>query len=295
MVLTSTVEGQSYVNVEAGTSNFTDVMGFTETTWNADGTVNQTALKTDNQNLGDNAILYINGTQVISSSNTVTSDISRLEGVTLSLKGVNTEETGNTTLDVSQDTSQVVSAVKDVVDQYNTLMDKLDELTKSGGELHGDTTLNSVKRSLRQLITSSTGNKDDSFSMLNQIGVSTAKAGASISADTSKIELDEDALKKVLQEDPDGVKKVIMGTASKQDGIFSKLGSVISDSLASNGYFTTATNSVKSEITKLNTKIEKQTTSIANYKSSLEAKFQAMEKTISSMQDSYKSFLNQSQ
>ena len=295
LVLTSTVEGQSYVNVEAGTSNFTDVMGFTETTWNADGSVNQTALKTDNQNLGDNAILYVNGTQVISSSNTVTSDISRLEGVTLSLKGVNTEETGNTTLDVSQDTSQVVSAVKDVVDQYNTLMDKLDELTKSGGELYGDTTLNSVKRSLRQLITSSTGNKDDSFSMLNQIGVSTAKAGASISADTSKIELDEDALKKVLQEDPDGVKKVIMGTASKQDGIFSKLGSVISDSLASNGYFTTATDSVKSEITKLNTKIEKQTTSIANYKSSLEAKFQAMEKTISSMQDSYKSFLNQSQ
>ena len=295
LVLTSAVEGQSYVNVEAGTSNFTDVMGFTETTWNADGSVNQTALKTDNQNLGDNAILYINGTQVISSSNTVTSDISRLEGVTLSLKGVNTEETGNTTLDVSQDTSQVVSAVKDVVDQYNTLMDKLDELTKSGGELHGDTALNSVKRSLRQLITSSTGNKDDSFSMLSQIGVSTAKAGASISADTSKIELDEDALKKVLQEDPDGVKKVIMGTASQQDGIFSKLGSVISDSLASNGYFTTATNSVKSEITKLNTKIEKQTTSIANYKSSLEAKFQAMEKTISSMQDSYKSFLNQSQ
>ena len=295
LVLTSTVEGQSYVNVEAGTSNFTDVMGFTETTWNADGTVNQTALKTDNQNLGDNAVLYVNGTQVISSSNTVTSDISRLEGVTLSLKGVNTEETGNTTLDVSQDTSQVVSAVKDVVDQYNTLMDKLDELTKSGGELHGDTALNSVKRSLRQLITSSTGNKDDSFSMLSQIGVSTAKAGASISADTSKIELDEDALKKVLQEDPDGVKKVIMGTASQQDGIFSKLGSVISDSLASNGYFTTATDSVKSEITKLNTKIEKQTTSIANYKSSLEAKFQAMEKTISSMQDSYKSFLNQSQ
>ena len=131
--------------------------------------------------------------------------------------------------------------------------------------------------------------------MLSQIGVSTAKAGASLSADTSKIELDEDALKKTLQEDPDGVKKVIMGTASQQDGIFSKLGSVISDSLASNGYFSTATNSVKSEITKLNTKIEKQTISIANYKSSLEAKFQAMEKAISSMQDSYKSFLNQSQ
>lgn len=294
LVLTSTVEGQSYVNVEAGTSNFTDVMGFTESTWNDDGTVAQTALKTDNQSLGDNAILYINGTQVISSSNVVTSDISRLEGVTLTLKGVNDEETGATTLDVSQDTSQVVSAVKDVVDQYNTLMDKLDELTTSGGELYGDTALNSVKRSLRQLITSSTGNGDDVFTMLSQIGVSTAKAGASISADTSKLEIDEDALNKALSENPDAVKKVIMGTASKQDGIFSKLESVLDDSLASNGYFSTATSSVKTEISKLNTKVEKQTLAISNYKSSLEAKFQAMEKTISSMQNAYSNLLNSS-
>lgn len=292
LVLTSTVEGQSYVNVEAGTSNFTDVMGFTESTWNEDGSVATTALKTDNQTLGENAVLYINGTQVVSSSNVVTSDISRLEGVTLTLKGVNDEETGDTTLNISQDTSQVVSAVKDVVEQYNTLMDKLNELTTSGGDLYGDTALNAIKRSLRQLITSSTGNSDDVYTMLSQIGVSTASAGASISADTSKLELDEDTLMKALEENSDAVKKVIVGTASNQDGLFSKLENVLENALSSNGYFTTATSSVKSEITRLNDKIERQTLVISNYKSNLEAKFQAMENTISSMQSSYSNLLN---
>lgn len=292
LVLTSTVEGESYVNVEAGTSNFTDLMGFTESTWNADGTLASTALKTDNQTLGENAILYVNGTQVISSSNTVTSDVSRLEGVTLNLKGVSDEESGTSTLNVSQDTSEVVTAVKDVVEQYNTLMTSINELTASGGEMYGDTTLNSIKRSMRQLMTTSTGNGDDVYTMLSQIGVSTAKAGADIGADTSTLTVDEDALNKALEENPDAVKKVIMGTSAKQDGIFSKLEEILDNSLSSNGFFSTATESVKTDITKWNSKIEKQTLAITNYKANLEAKFQAMEKTISAMQSSYSNLLN---
>lgn len=37
--ITSKQEGASYINIEAGTSNFTDVMGFTTSEWNEDGTV----------------------------------------------------------------------------------------------------------------------------------------------------------------------------------------------------------------------------------------------------------------
>ena len=292
LVLTSTVEGQSYINVEAGTSDFTDLVGLTTSAWNEDGTLAATALRTENQTLGDNAVLYINGTQVISSSNVVTSDVSRLDGVTLNLKAVSTEESGTTTLNVAQDTSEVVSAVKDVVEQYNSLMDKLNELTTSGGDLYGDTTLNTIKRSMRQLMTSSTGNGDDLYTMLNQIGISTASAGADLSADTSKLTVDESKLKQALEENSDAVKKVLMGTSANQDGIFSKLETVLDNSLASNGYFSTSTNTIKKEITNINSKIDRQTTLIANYKSSLEAKFQAMESTISSMQSSYSNLLN---
>ena len=292
LVLNSTVEGQSYINVEAGTSNFTDLVGLTTSAWNEDGTLASTALRTENQTLGDNAVLYVNGTQVISSSNVVTSDVSRLDGVTINLKAVSTEESGTTTLNVSQDTSEVVSAVKDVVEQYNSLMDKLNELTTSGGDLYGDTTLNAIKRSMRQLMTSSTGNGDDLYTMLNQIGVSTASAGADLSADTSKLTVDESKLKQALEENSDAVKKLIMGTSSNQDGIFSKLETILDNSLASNGYFSTTTSTIKKEITNINNKIDKQTLLIANYKSTLEAKFQAMESTISSMQSAYSNFLS---
>jgi len=292
LVINSTVEGQSYVNIEAGTSNFTDVMGFTESTWNDDGSVASTALITDNQSLGDNAIVYINGTQVVSSSNVVSSDISRLEGVTINLKGVNTEETPTSTLTVSQDTSSVVSALETFVEEYNSIMSTLDELTASGGDLYGETALNAIKRSLRSLITSSTGNGEDTFTMLSQIGVSTAEAGASLSADTNKISLDKSALEKALSEDSDAVKKLVMGTSTNQDGILSRMETILDSSLSATGYFTTTNKSINTEISRYNTRIENATLKIQNYQASLQAKFQAMEDTISKMQNSYSSFLS---
>ena len=292
LVLTSTVEGQSYVNVEAGTSNFTDVMGFTTSEWDDEGNLVKTALNTDNQTLGENAILYVNGTQVISSSNTVTSDISRLEGVTLNLKGVSTEEEPTSTMTVEQDTTEITEALTDFVDQYNELMTKIDELTATDGDLHGDTTLKQIKNSMRQLVTTTTGQEGDVYKMLSQIGISTAAAGADLSADTSSLTLDEDKLKQVLAEDPDAVKKVIMGTSSDGYGILSQLESVIENSLATNGYFSTTIDSLQSNMTRYNEKITRANEQIANYRSRLEAQFQAMENTISNMQSAYSGLLS---
>jgi len=120
MVIQSTITGASLINIEAGTSNFTDIMGLTK---NDSGTE---TLNTDSQTLGNNAIVEINGTKVISTSNTITSDISKVKGLTLNLKGVSTGTTP-TTVTVSQDTDSIVSAVSDLVDSYNDMMDELDK------------------------------------------------------------------------------------------------------------------------------------------------------------------------
>jgi len=290
LVLTSTIEGQSYMNIEAGTSNFTDVMGFTKSSWE-EGNLTSTALNTDVQTLGDNAILYINGSKVTSSSNVVSSDVSRVEGVTINLHAVSTEESGTTTLNVEQDMTKVVDAVKDVVNKYNSLMDSLDKLTKSGGELYGDTSLNSIKRSLRSLITSSTGKTEDPYTMLNQVGVSTAAIGATISEDTDKISLDENDLKQALQENSDAVKKLFIGSESEEDGLLARIESIVEGAVSSTGYFTTMTNTLKSDVQSYKDRITTQTTKVANYKANLEAKFSAMEKTISSLQNSYSNYL----
>ena len=290
LVLTSTIEGQSYMNIEAGTSNFTDVMGFTKSSWE-EGNLTSTALNTDVQTLGENAILYINGSKVTSSSNVVSSDVSRVEGVTINLHAVSTEESGTTTLNVEQDMTKVVDAVKDVVNKYNSLMDSLDKLTKSGGELYGDTSLNSIKRSLRSLITSSTGKTEDPYTMLNQVGVSTAAIGATISEDTDKISLDENDLKQALQENSDAVKKLFIGSESAEDGLLARIESIVEGAVSSTGYFTTMTNTLKSDVQSYKDRITTQTTKVANYKANLEAKFSAMEKTISSLQNSYSNYL----
>jgi 2,3-bisphosphoglycerate-independent phosphoglycerate mutase len=67
-------------------------MGFTTTEYDADGNIVSTKMFTEAQELGKNALLTINGTNITSTSNTVTSDVSRIAGVTLNLKGVSTEE-----------------------------------------------------------------------------------------------------------------------------------------------------------------------------------------------------------
>ena len=90
--ITSKKEGASYINIEAGTSNFTDVMGFTTSEWDADGNVTSSKMYTEAQELGKNAMFTINGTSMVSTSNTVTSDVSRIQGVTLTLKKASTEE-----------------------------------------------------------------------------------------------------------------------------------------------------------------------------------------------------------
>ena len=123
--ITSKKEGASYINIEAGTSNFTDVMGLTSSEWNDDGTVKSSKMFTDAQELGKNAQFTINGTSMTSTSNTVTSDVSRINGVTLTLKKASTEESGTTKLSVSQDTSGLVDAVKSFVSAYNDVISKV--------------------------------------------------------------------------------------------------------------------------------------------------------------------------
>ena len=291
LVLTSKEEGQSYVNIEAGTSNFTDVMGFTKTTRDTDGNIEKSALVTDNQELGENAVMYINGSKVTSASNTVTSDISRLEGVTINLKGVNDDKTPTSKMKVEQDSSQIVDAVNDFVEQYNSVMTELGELTSSGGELSGESSLRFMEDSLRKIVSSGTGVDEDTLTMLSQIGISTAKAGASMAADTKSLKLDEDALVAALEKDPDAVKKLLMGSSGDDSGVFSKLEKTIDDSLSSNGYFSIAIDSIQEDMTKEAKKIDTENMRIAHYKSSLEAQFQAMEKTIADMQSAYKGVL----
>ena len=288
--ITSKKEGASYINIEAGTSNFTDVMGFTTSEWNDDGTVKSSKMYTDAQELGQNAQFTINGTKMTSTSNTVTSDISRMDGITLTLKKVSTEESGTSTLKVTQDTSGLVEAVKSFVSAYNDVLSNIDKVTANGADLHGETSLTSLKNTIRSYATAKNSSNGGVYSLLSEIGISTSSADSNnLNADTNSLKLDEDKLKKALEENPESVKSILAG----EGGVLTMMEDAVEQSLkATSGFFDVKTSTLDSDIKKMETKIKKQNTNISTYKAQLEKKFSAMETTIAQMQQNYQSFLS---
>lgn len=288
--ITSKKEGASYINIEAGTSNFTDVMGLTTTERDADGNIVSTKLLTESQELGKNAQLTINGTTITSTSNTVSSDVSRIAGVTLNLKKVSDEENQSATLNVSQDTSGLVDAVKSFVSAYNDVMSKVDEVTALGADLHGETSLTSLQRTLRNYVMGSNTSNGGNFKLLSQLGISTSKAdGNNISTQsTNKLEFDEAAFKKALEEDPTSVEAMLAG----ENGILNIMENTVEQSLAATkGFFDVKQSTLDSDIKKMEEKITKQNKKVETYKTQLEKKFSNMELMIAQMQQNYSNFL----
>ena len=286
--ITSTREGASYINIEAGTSNFTDVMGLTNSTWDEDGNLLASRMYTDVQELGKNAIFSVNGTQMISTSNTVTSDITRMDGVTLTLNRVSTEDDGKTTLKVTQDVSGLADALNSFVSAYNNLMSNIDDVTSRGADLSGETSLTSLKNTLRNYATGANTANGGIYKLLADIGISTSSANASdLDGDTQSLYFDEEKFRKALEENPDSVRALL----ADDNGIFSMMEDTVEQSLkATVGFFDVKQNTLDSEIKKMNEKITKKNTSIETYKAQLEKKFQAMENMIASMQQNYSYF-----
>lgn len=293
LTITSKKEGASYINIEAGTSNFTDVMGLTTTERDENGNVVSTKMFTDAQELGKNAMLTINGTSIISTSNTVSSDITRIEGVTLNLKGVTTADengvTKNTKLEVGQDTSGLVDAVKKFVEAYNSVMSKVDEVTANGADLDGETSLTSLTRTIRNYATGSNSTNGGEFKLLAQLGISTGKAdGSNLNTDTNKLEFDEAAFKKALEEDPQSVQAILAG----ENGVLNMMENTVEMSLkATVGFFDVKQSTLDSDITEMESKIKKQNSKVETYRKQLQDKFANMELMIAQMQQNYSSFL----
>jgi flagellar hook-associated protein 2 len=137
------------------------------------------------------AKLRIDGIDIAKSSNTITDAI---EGVTLSL--LKTNAGSPTTLNVSQDTAAVKTAVEAFVKSYNSINQTLSDLSsynsaaKRGAILQGDSAAFSVQRGIRAALTAMIGG--DGFTSLSQIGVTLQKDG-SLAVDAAKLQASMDA------------------------------------------------------------------------------------------------------
>ncbi len=285
LALESSNQGASNINIQAGTSNFTDVMGFTTSTWNAaDGSMASTELTNNSQTLGTNAILTINGTTITSSSNTVTSDISGITGLTLTL---NAETSSNATINVATDTTSAVSAIESFVTSFNSAITSTDSATSLTGNLHGESILDMLRNKIRSTVTSNVTGVEG-YQNLASIGITAGKVSTNVSADTTQLVIDSDKLVAALKSNPDAVVKLILGdTASGTEGVFTKMETSLSNSLDPiNGYFTTRSNSYESQVARLNKQKASMTDALTKYQTQLETKFAAMDKLISALKNS---------
>lgn len=131
----------------------------------------------------DDALLTVNGLNISSSSNTVSSAI---QGVSLTLNAP-----GTSTVTVTSDSSTVQNAVKSFIDAYNGAQGKItsylsyDADKKKAGILLGDQTLQSLQSSLRQKVASViTG--PGNYKLLSDIGIGTSGKSADLALDQNK-------------------------------------------------------------------------------------------------------------
>ena len=292
LVIKSRTTGSAFVNIEAGTSNFTDIMGYTTSEWAADGSLDVTRMNIDTQEVGENARVQINGTTYTSTSNTITSDVSRIKGLTINLKGL-TEGTA-VTLTVERDKETLANAISDVVDSYNELMKNVDEAIAAEGALHGETTLKLIRNQLRNMMTSSDAGTTI-FRNLDSIGISVSDASASNISTTNEaiinLAFDKDKFLDAFEADQDAVKELLIGGANNT-GIFTKVETLLESALQSvTGYFSSADDAYQREINRLDDKIAKANEDVERYRARLEAKFSAMDMLIAQMQQQYSTFL----
>ena len=156
--------------------------------------------------------------------------------------------------------------------------------------MHGETSLTSLKNTLRNYANGSNATNGGIFKLLSDIGISTSAAdGNNLSTDTYTLSLDEEKLKKALTENPDSVKSLLAG----ENGILSMMESAVEQSLsATTGYFDVKTSTLDSDISRMEEKITKQNTNIETYRARLENQFYQMEMAIAQMQQNYSSFLS---
>lgn len=141
---------------------------------------------------------------VTKSVNTITDLI---PGVTLNLQQAKPEAL--ITLTVQANPSAAKQAIKDFVEQYNNLVDyinqqfKFDLESKTAGALFSDSSLSLIHSDLVNKIACSVSNLNQPITMLSQIGIT-------LSAKDNKLSLDEEQLDKSLADDLDMVRRLFV-------------------------------------------------------------------------------------
>lgn len=182
-----------------------------------------TANYTEDQSSQD-AIVYVAGVKHTSSSNTVSDAV---DGITLNL--LEADLGTEITVQVANNSTNMVSLVETFVTAYNTLneqmssLGKYDAATQTAGSLLGDAIYNNVQRQLSHALRDQVAGLGSVYNSLSALGVTTTASGS--------LTLDEDKLNAALSADYEAVAE----TLQAENGLISRLNSFLDEALSSGG------------------------------------------------------------
>jgi flagellar hook-associated protein 2 len=221
----------------------------------------------------------INGTTVARSSNTITDLV---PGLTINLVG-----TGNSTITVTQDNSALSSKISAFVTAFNSLDKSLKDISsydataKKGAALYGDSAINSLRREIRSIITSTLGvDATTSYNRLSQVGISFKTDGT--------LSLDSTTLNAAVSANFNKVAKLFSGTGVSTDslglhGFAYQLNTVLTTATGIDGSITNRKSSLQSDVRRLQAKAEQEQLRLADLQQMYQKQYTALDKTVSSL------------
>jgi flagellar hook-associated protein 2 len=239
--LKSKTTGSALISMADTTGNFLQAMHLVNGT---DTASSQTA--------GQNAQFKLNGAVMYSTSLTVDSTVTGLNGVTLNLKKAQVGTTVDIT--IKQDTDTLKTNVQDVITKYNTVVSLIDQQTSAGndttaaGTLAGDSRLRDLRNSLRSIFTAQVGAlAGTKYDSLPLIGISTGAVGTGTASKGSpQLQFDATKFDAAMAADPNAIRKLLIGqdlsgtlnNTSNDDnmqGILTQINHLISDKTFTDG------------------------------------------------------------
>lgn len=246
---------------------------------------------------GQSSKFTLDGIEMERNSNTPTDVV---DGVTLNFKKADASKT--ITLGLTNDTDKELSAVKDFVNQYNSVMSFLSEKMDVGdpsksdnttGALAGDSTLISLQSKLQSTVL---GGKSVN-------GVSASTLGLSVDRNGT-LSLDETKFKAQLAKDPNSVKGFFFKDTSNKystektgTGYTADFKAILdrytSTKSGSEGVISLRKSSYQSEITDYNKQIERITEQIATKRARYVTMFTNLDTAIGNLQSQFSYFQSQ--
>jgi flagellar hook-associated protein 2 len=267
MEMISKQTGSQYVNMSDTSGNFLTAMGLIV---GGNSTTSQTR--------GTNAEFVLNGSTIQSASNSVTSDITGVAGLTL-----NVISPGTSTINISSDKKPLSDNIKSFINDFNSLIQSIDTNTNGQtGALAGDSALIFFRNNLRRAVADRNTSAPAGYQSLSTIGISTGAVTGTSSFGTSLV-LDETKLSTALETDPDAVRELMIGTTGIMTRVKAMIDSAVKDAPqdTEDGLFPARNSSSQRRIDQLNRTIERAEARLVKKEELLRRQYTAMESAIS--------------